>query len=167
MSEFDRKEDAVGHIAQSIGHDFDSKDAAMLVAQACAGDLVAKDTTGGDQTLRPPGVRWVIRDDDLKLWDTFFKAAGAAVGVLAALFAVVRAIWKKGISLTEEQHVVLMALHNHGSRVTTEALAGILGWDVERTKAVLNALTKMPCADGTVVAVVGQDGHGLWATAGV
>ncbi len=184
-NDFDRCEDAIAYIESTIGNQFGPDLTAKTVAQACVASFGILDyppLPPGAYGLMIPRMHWVIRDDDLKLSDAFFKAVGAAagagffigsipasavVGVLAAVYSVFRAVRKKGISLTEEQCLVLTALHKQKSPVSVAQFSQVLGWTQDRAEAALDALTKLRCKDGSVVAVAARDAGGLWAAADV
>jgi hypothetical protein len=186
MNEFEQRADAVAFLAEAIGDRFDRPEDAAAVAEVCADAFREQPDSGAsegafDLVIITP-IRWVIRNDDLKLFDAFFKAAGAAagvnfflaaatpaaiVGLLTAVFGVVRAVLKKGISLTEDQCRLLMALRGHGTPMSVSQVAGQLGLAEDEAKARLEALTKLRCRDGTVAAIVAEDGAGLWAPADV
>jgi len=168
-------------IVPQLGPGVDAK----AVAEACAPSFGVVDypqAPPGAFGWMAPRLHWVIRDDDLKLSDAFLKAVAAAagagffvasapasavVGVLAAVYAIFRAVRKKGISLTEEQCFLLTALHQQESPVAVARFSKIIGWTEKRAKAGLEALTKLRCNDGSVVAVAALDSDGLWAAADV
>jgi hypothetical protein len=137
-----------------------------------------------------PKFRWVIRDDDLRLADALLKAVGAAaganffvgsvtatavIGVASALFTMCFTIRRKGAIISERETQLLVALNASREPLSAAELADRLNsmkvddnpWNVEETEHLLESLQRVRLRDGTVVAIVARDGHGLWACAGV
>jgi hypothetical protein len=185
MSKFEERNEAVAFISTAIGDWFDAPEQAEVVASACVDAFIKVEYpqfTPGTFGFMVPRMLWVIRDDDIKLSEAFFKAVAAAaganffvasipaaavVGLLAAVYGVFNAVRKKGVSLTKEQCRLLIALHREEAPVSVVQLAKLLMLSPEEAKAQLEGLTKLRCGDGSVVAVVAQDGQGLWAAAGI
>jgi hypothetical protein len=186
MQKFDERDQAIQYLSTAISTLFPDATAANATAQAMENSFMVyemPDVPPGSFGLMLPRIRWVIRDDDLKLADCFLKAAASAasvnfffvaavsmtaiVGVLAAVFSLFNAARKKGARLTQEQCTLLVALRQFGSPVSVDQLANRLDVPTNEAQDRLLALTKLRCADGSVIAAVAQDGNGLWALAGV
>lgn len=139
-----------------------------------------------------PRYRWVVRDEDLRLVDSLFasasavvgtnvlvgsEAATAVVGVVAAVFTLFRAAYRKGAMLSEQETTLLVALKGIGSPNTVDALVAYLNgehgnaseseWTTERVKDLLESLERTRLQDGSVVALVERDGRGMWGIAGI
>lgn len=134
-----------------------------------------------------PHVRWVIRDDDLKLAATVWATAGSMATLLAsrsgshapAVLSIAGSLWamgtsilKKGVVLDPLRFKVLATLKTVGP-CTSAALADLVdlgsagALSPAAVEAELESLTKVRLKDGTVVPLVAKDADGNWGTAGV
>jgi hypothetical protein len=135
--------------------------------------------------------RWVIRDDDLELFDTVVDAivlllpgvlaAGAAAGAAGASAAALvgaagglAKLWqrarRKGAMLDPRERLVLAALHVEGP-MTLDDLhlrlrATDLSWTTTEVQQHLQRLAACPARDGTTLELVVHDGA-RWRTAGI
>jgi hypothetical protein len=136
----------------------------------------------GTLALMIPQLYWVIRDDDLKAFEAFWKAAAAAastnmlagsitgsaaVGLVAAAFGVYRQVRTKGVSLTIDQCQVLRALMRVDRPVLAQELTRDTDFTVEDLEKVLISLAAVRCDDGTITAVVARDPENRWAPSGI
>lgn len=124
---------------------------------------------------------WVIRDDDLKLHEVFWKAAIAALaahsagslalssaaGVLAACHGIYRAAIRKGAFLALDECEVLIAVRRSRVPATARQLALSLGMPQPEVESTLSSLTRVRCQDGGIIAVVAQGSDGRWACSGI
>jgi hypothetical protein len=151
--------------------------------------------------VRPPGtsalmigsLRWVIRDDDLRLLDSildglavsagagFFllpkvpltEALSAVVGIVVALVKLGQQIRLKGIWLQPSEYAVLATLHHAGqSGLSDLTLLSSLNrqrkhWTRKTLSRQLEILTDKPANDGTKVALVYKFADGRWRTSGI
>lgn len=136
-------------------------------------------------------LRWVIRDDDLKLLESFTQGvqaaggvgffmyqlpghtmAGALTGIAVAVFKLIRQVMRKGARLNPLQVKVLLTLKREANGATAAELAQLLSNDQEKwteTEALadLTALTEVAISDGTVEALVQHDHELRWRVAGL
>ncbi|MBY3381694.1 hypothetical protein [Rhizobium laguerreae] len=134
--------------------------------------------------------RWVVRDDDLKLYEEFVKAISAAagatffldqtkilaagVGVGVAVFSIFRNAWKSSAVLSPDEVAVLWALRReHPHRPRKADLVTLLaestrieGWSEEAVQRILDKLEKYPAPTG-LKKFVACDGQGGWGLEGV
>jgi hypothetical protein len=135
--------------------------------------------------------RWVIKKDDLNLFDStidglkaatsagFFVAAGvsapaqwgAAVGIATAVFKLFRAASTRGKRLPPEMFAILLSLKLEGPATASVLVSRLhLNADVDsehKVTDILTALTTMPMADGTVRQLTAKDSNGNWLAAGI
>jgi hypothetical protein len=161
----------------------------LVVVESTRGSSGQPWTGGG---LMVPLARWVIRDDDLQIFQNLltgcggFVATGAltpggtpskdviqgAVGILSALFLIGRSLSKKGVHLDAGQFQVLATLRKYGP-ISADELASRLSWttgavwDDGQLQAELNRLRSVALRDGTIVDLVSQDHEGRLNAAGV
>ena len=128
------------------------------------------------------GRKWVIRDDDLKLRETFIAAASMAlasyiatqkisasalVNILSMSFSLFCSARKKGARLSEDQCVIIIKLKEIKRPIPSRRLAKRMEWDVVQVERVLHELMHVICADGTVISLVTRDLRGRWLAVGV
>jgi hypothetical protein len=130
----------------------------------------------------PP--RFVIRDDDIKLLEAVQTAAGAGAtvafgtasasatalaGIFTAAVLLIVKVQKKGCELGRDDVDVLAALaagpmHSYDLRHTLNSRrVPALQVTEQVFDKTLEGLQKKRLADGSVVALVAQDGRGLWS----
>jgi hypothetical protein len=134
-----------------------------------------------------PRYRWVIRSDDLKACDAFWKglasaasvnffmgsvSAAAIVGIIGAVFSVFYSARRKGAKLTPEQCEMLIFLKQCEEPVGEIDIAKKMAdqnreWTADRISTVLKSLEKVRAHDGTVMAVVARDSEDKWAVAAI
>ena len=138
-----------------------------------------------------PRFRWVIKNDDLALADAildgvraaasagFFATVqvsapaqwGAAVALFAAVFKVVRNALRKGVVLDARTYSIVTIVKKSGPLTGEELLVHVqkihANETAESVRPALEALKAMPMRDGTVRALVAQDGAGRWVAAGI
>lgn len=152
--------------------------------------LVEREAIPGEA---PPGgapamiskFRWIIRDDDMALFEAifdgvrlsasagFFVAAdtphaalwGALTGVTATLFKLLRNVVNKGQTLDAPTFAVLLAVKNLNG-ITSEALAERLERPHDEIVATLDALKSLPMNDGNPKQLVAKNESGQWVAAG-
>lgn len=131
--------------------------------------------------------RWVVRGDDLKLYDEFVRAVTAAagasffmdhaklpaagVGVAVALVSVFRNAWRAAANVTSDEWIILLALKGKFPvRPRKEELVSLLSgsprrdgsaWSLEAVQKTLARLEKYPTRSG-VKKFVTPDGDGGW-----
>lgn len=133
---------------------------------------------------------WVVKNDDMNLIAqlsptaiaiaTFLTVAGSspvvlAVGLILSALAIAHKFKAKNISLEEQEYKLLMTLKHLGPssvQKLTESMNGLSifssnPWTEARTLAALNKLKTARQSDGSIVAVVGESGDGLWSTSGI
>lgn len=187
MNEFNDINEAKGFIAASLEGKCDDPVAREALTDALA-DVFEVDEDGAEPVsnctrLFLKRARWVIRDDDLKLFDNLVKAVSTIItagviltgemqtkdiiSLVSLACALVYSVVRKGARLTEEQCRVLVALKAHAHAVSEDDLALELGVPVEEATGLLTQLKAIRLADGSVAALVAQDGDKLWQAAGV
>jgi hypothetical protein len=140
--------------------------------------------------LKIPVVRWVIKDDDLKLIEALtdgFKAgaaagflagqpvkgavAGGVVGIVAAAVKLGRQIAKKGRRLSRLEYSVIAALNGIDVGLTESQL---LTWLVAQSsytageiQGAIKRLEAIALPDGTVTALISRDADGKLRVAGI
>jgi len=137
-------------------------------------------------------VRWVIKDDDLKLLESLFDGlkAGAAAGlivgepttatfaagivaIVAAVFKLGRQMRKKGRTLSELEYQVLAVLSSSADGLSESHLHTRLEVIAHRTidiavlRETLKALEAIALSDGSVTALVSLDAAGVYRASGV
>lgn len=186
----------------------------VLIASHLAGKLSALPTPPGAmrltatelstiwsepiQSVRPPGsrpahiaaLRWVIRDDDLKILDTildglkasagagFFVLADlkptaavvAAAGLLAGLVKLAYNAVSKGVVLSPPDYSMLAVLSKHGDGLSEEQLLEKLlqtgsDWTPEKIAAGLVNLSEAASRSGKIA--LAWKSAGKWRLAGV
>lgn len=166
-------------------------EAAATFADIIVGEHpVSRGIIPSDKALISRATYWVVRDDDVKLidglWNALTAAAGtnyfvgsvtaaAVTGVVAAVAKTIYNMRRKGAYLNPLQHRLLLALRSVQGLLETELLERIQTMhapdEPKLTVADLNtelmALTKVRLRDGTVVALVAQDGDQRWSVCGV
>jgi len=158
---------------------------AETVAEACLAKyqkVTIPSPPPGVMALMIRRISWVIRDEDLKASDTFWKAlaaagganffrssvtASAVVGLVSAAFSAFHAVRSFGVRLTIEQTQVLVALKKLETPSTPEEIASALDTSLEKVNDNLSSLKTARRADGSVIAVVASDNEGRWACAGI
>ncbi len=133
---------------------------------------------------------WAIKNDNLKLVEILAAAALAvaafatvaaaspwvlAVSLLAGCVALADRLKRKGISLTEEQYKILMALKVTGPTTAADLAARLSGqhifgqgvWTEERAQQGLQALKTIRLLDGTTDDLVTETPDHLWSTNGL
>jgi hypothetical protein len=135
--------------------------------------------------------RWVIRDDDLNLYDSilegvkssasagFFYAAGisapahwgALVGVISSLFKVCRNVLLRSQQLSPDLFTVLIALKN-GGPATVEELSARLAetgknFSTSELAAMLESLKSLPMRDGTARQLAAKGYQDRWQVSGI
>jgi len=133
---------------------------------------------------------WVVKDDDMNLIaqlspsaiaiTTYLVVAGTnpivlAVGLIMTVLSIAHKFKAKNISLDEMDYKLLMTLKHIGpSSVSklTESMNGLSifasdPWTENRTLNALNKLKTARQTDGSIVALVGESGDGLWSTSGI
>jgi len=131
--------------------------------------------------------RWVIRDDDLKLFDLVKNAvlALAAVnfvfadmtvagvsGVVAAIVQMLTNAYRSGATITPSQSKLLIALKNANRPANARSLLKLLagdkdeGWNDARIRAELNELSCVHTRRG-FVELVECNKEGQWTVKGV
>jgi hypothetical protein len=135
--------------------------------------------------------RWVIRNDDLNLFDCildgfrgtasagFFLAAGvsapaqwgAVVGLATALFKICRSVLVRGKQLSGDLFAVLLALKNTGPATVDELTARLQKidpkWNTAAVQNSLDTLKSLPMGDGTVRQLVAKGPDEQWQVSGV
>jgi hypothetical protein len=182
------------HIVTALSARFPSEELRQV------GNLIAPDFTEkreppprpGSAGLRVPVLRWIIKDDDLKLLESIFdglKAGAAAglivgepttativtgvVGIAAAAAKLGRQMLRKGRKLTELEYQVLAALSSAGNGMTETQLVAWMEITTRRTKSeaeirdAINSLQSIALADGTLTSLVSRDAAGLLRAVGV
>jgi hypothetical protein len=134
--------------------------------------------------------RWVIRDDDLKLFEELIRALTAAagasfldptklvapgVGVAVAAVSIFRNIWRSAAQLSQDDLVLLMAVTNAKGRIELSELATVLKpvprrdgsvWTDENVQRGLDRLEKFPTRTG-LKKFLSRDSEGKWGPEGV
>jgi biotin operon repressor len=187
MNEFTDRAEAVEYLAMRLGEHCDERGIVDAIAEASVGFFAEADgqEEAGQATARlmVKGLKWVIRDDDLKLFDAFIKAVSAAAAagffmkadipatamtsLVTTVCTLVYNVARKGAKLTDAQCQTLLALKAHNAAVTESVLASELGISEAEVGETLSHLKAVRLADGTVVAIVAQDGGKRWMAAGV
>lgn len=135
--------------------------------------------------------RWVIRNDDLNLFDCileglrgtasagFFFAVGvsaaaewsALVGLATVLFKICRGVLLRGKQLSPDLFAVLIALKNGGPATIDELTARLLTtdpkWSTTLVQTTLDALKSLPMGDGTVRQLAAKGYEERWQVSGV
>ncbi len=146
----------------------------------------------------PPGTlglmvrRWVVRVDDLKLYDEFVRAVTAAagatffldqtkvlaagVGVTGALGSIFRNAWRSSANVTSDEWTILLAIkEKYPLRPQKEELLSILSehrrsdglaWSEAAVQKTLERLEKYPTRSG-VKKFVASDAEGGWGLEGI
>ncbi len=182
------------HIAGTqLGAALPASDCALLARELAPLWHEAVDTVRSPHA-RPAhvaGLRWVIRDEDLKLFDTildgvktsagagFFVLAGltpigataAAIGIAAAFLKLIYNARKKGAFLSERDYSLIATLLSEPAGLTEEEILVRLssaesGWTVAMVRESLAALADVSTASGRV-SMVWKSADGRWRTAGL
>jgi len=168
----------------------DGSERSALVQIAGETDLIERHAIHG---AAPPGgaramitkFRWIIRDDDLALFESIFDGVrlsasagffvavdtphaafwGALIGVTATLFKLLRNVVNKSRALDASTFAVLLAVKGSNG-ITSEALAERLQRPHEEIVNTLDALKSLPMNDGNPKQLVAKNQHGQWVTAG-
>lgn len=187
--EFVTSQEAELYIRNQLGIGAEASDALAEIAMD-AGLLERVPVRGATPPGGAPAMinrfRWVIRDDDLALFDAifdgvktsasagFFMAAdlgnpafwGAVVGVTATLFKLGRNVVRKGRTLDAQTFAVLAAV-KASSGITSTTLAERLGRSHDEVLVTLESLKSLPMKDGVSRQLVAKNEHGQWVPAGV
>ena len=182
--EYKERDDAFKHI-QSLLPDFCEDEIAKDVAEIFTDYYRVCEVSGhaprGMSGLLVAKVKWVIRDDDIRLAEAFFKSAGALIfaqifaemtplavyGVVTESFTIALNVFKKGVRLTEDQCSLLIVMKQFDISLSREALANSLRWSLDEVDSILLQLGSLETSDGSIVSVVAQDNEGLWRLTGV
>ncbi|MGH9906425.1 MAG: hypothetical protein ACRD8U_12685, partial [Pyrinomonadaceae bacterium] len=137
--------------------------------------------------------KWVIRNDDLQLFDAlldglyastsvgFFAAAGAPkLALLAPIAAFVKGVlkvgrqaWTKGVPLDSRHFAVLYAIYSNDNGLTKSELLEELNsvkresWTSKGVQKYLEELRSVPSRDGTPKQLVVQSPDGRWRTSSI
>lgn len=127
--------------------------------------------------------RWVVRNDDIDLIRHLLDGIAVAgvshsfssgptvpsiTGAAVALFQPLRALYSKGVRLSGQDLLVLMHLKRFGPMTEHElrnTCAAGSKMTREELRGVLARLGRVTVRNGTVVALVEQDGDKRWTTA--
>jgi hypothetical protein len=168
----------------------DDNERSALVQIAGETDLIERHAIRG---TAPPGgaptmitkFRWVIRDDDLALFESFFDGArlsasagffvavgtpdaafwGALIGLTATLFKLLRNVVNKSRALDASTFAVLLAVKGSNG-ITSEVIADRLQRPHEEIVSTLDKLKSLPMNDGNPKQLVAKNQHGQWVAAG-
>jgi hypothetical protein len=128
---------------------------------------------------------WVLQTKEIDFIAKVSPIAGAiaavagpaslAVTVLASMAGVLVAFRSKKIELGERDFALVMFLKARGPVSETALLSGLnamrarttFTWNASGLAADLDRLQKVAAADGTIVAVVAQDGEKRWTANGI
>ncbi len=129
-----------------------------------------------------PRMQWVIRDEDVAVFETFSSALTAKVSstpfsssnsgttlvsILTAVFGVYLQLRRKGASLTIDQCQALVALQRAGAPSSVDQLTGLSELRQQDLEHVLASLTELRCADGSVVEIATRDPYSRWTARGI
>ena len=183
MVEYDTKEKAVDYIKSELMPLCGDDSIADAIADAYAKCFETEVEPDPDSRLVITAWKWVIRDDDLKLFDALTKAISAAaslnffvdksitVGFVTTIIITVVSLFynvaRKGAKLSEEQCSVLVALKAFDIPVSANELALHMKLPEDSVNELLVSLQKVRLSDGSVVAIATLDGNGFWQAAGV
>jgi hypothetical protein len=181
------------HLPERMGALYGSSaKAAAALIDAFEQLAIADPPSGETRRAVIPSLRWVIRDEDLGLFESLSKvmqaaATGAAVLVpsgspalaavppaiegIAQLIKIGLAIRAKGAILGESELLVLMTLREHADGLSVQQLRERLPADVQldsdvSLETVLHRLEKYPTRSGDV-SLVWRSAAGLWHTRNV
>jgi type IV secretory pathway TrbD component len=192
--EFETADDAERFLVARVQREWGSCDHLTSVAFRDAGLVSAVAV----RPAAPPGgasaavsrVRWVIKDDNLALFDAILdglksaasvgflayavsgvQAWSAAVGLSVAIFKLCRNMLRKGAVLDKRMFAVLAAVRS-AKAVTAEQLYDLLcssdcSWSQSEINDILSELQALPMRDGTPRQLVSRSAAGYWAAAGV
>jgi hypothetical protein len=194
--EFTRADDVIAFVASHLEGRLSDLPTS---ANAAAAEQLSSIWSQPIQSVRPPGgrpahiaaLRWVIRDDDLKVLDTVLDglkaSAGAgffvltdlkptavvvaAVGLLAGVVKLAYNAASKGVVLSPDDYSIISALLKHKDGLTEEQLLEELrpadpGWTPEKTRSELARLAEAPSRSGKI-ALVWKTPDSKWRTTGL
>ena len=171
----------------------ESLDIAALINDV---DIIAREPI---EVPAPPGgfphlverYRWVIRNDDLNLFDCileglrgtasagFFLAAGvsapaqwgAVVGLATSLFKVFRNALLRGKQLSPDLFEIIITLKNGGPATADDLTMRLLNignhWNNSNIQHALDTLKALPMDDGTVRQLVAKGQDDRWQVSGI
>jgi hypothetical protein len=182
------------HIVAALGGQVPEEELRQ-VGNLIAGDFTEKrlpPLRPGAVGLRVPVLRWVIKDDDLKLLESVFdglKAGAAAglivgeptaatlaagiVGIVAMVVKIGRQMMRKGVKLSDMEYQVLASLRGAGNGLTESQLVTWIGimthrkTDEAEIRDAVRRLQAIALSDGTITSLVSLDSEGLLRAAGV
>lgn len=196
--EFDKNEDASAYLAGFLATRLSDSSVSSGSIPLLAQDLLSVWAVPVE-TVRPPNVRpahiaglkWVIRDEDLKVLDSildgvkasagagFFAMAGitavphvvAGVGITAAFLKLAYNAVTKGVRLSPEDYSILATVIGKPSGLLAEEIYDRLAkvepnWTVEAISQRLTSLTEIPNKSGKI-ALVWKSADNRWRTTGV
>jgi hypothetical protein len=197
--EFDRVGEASTYICDFLESRLPNGGLSSKDRLSLAGDLTSI-WAESVKTVRPglgsgahiASLRWVIRDDDLKLLDSildglkasagagFFILAGrtvtgstvAAVSILAAFLKLAYNALTKGAILSPRDYSVIATLFNETNGLTEKEILDRLlssepNWTAEQVTECVVKLTRLPSGSGKVTLVWKSDDDGRWRVTGV
>jgi hypothetical protein len=196
--EFDSADKAIAHVSDFLGRQLAETTPTPSGLSLAARDLLAiwaqpVETVqpGRSRPAHVAALRWVIRDDDLKLLDSildglkasagagFFILGGltvtgtavAAAGILAGTLKLAYNAASKGATLSASDYSVIAALFGQSVGLTDQEILDRLStsepnWTIDQVRERLAALGEMPSRSGKV-SLVWKAADGRWRTAGV
>jgi hypothetical protein len=196
--EFDSADRAIAHVSGFLGRRFSELPPSQATLPLTARDLLSI-WAEPEETVQPgrsrpahiASLRWVNRDDDLKLLDSildglkasagagFFILGGltvtatavAAAGLLAGILKLAYNALSKGAILSPRDYSVIAALFGQTSGLTDQQILDRLlsseqDWTLEQVREHLEALGEIPSRSGKI-SLVWKSTNGRWRTAGV
>ena len=134
----------------------------------------------GQSSLNVRLGKFVVRDDDLPLFESLGAVAAAVTAamstagvatplIVTAVVSLARlcwTLWRKGVLLTDDQMMVLGVLQTSGPSTLDEVLARIRArapaMPVERVTATLRSLGEIELSSGAILRLASADSANLW-----
>jgi len=197
-TEFDSADTAIAHVSDILGRQLSAMAPTQPALSLVARDLlsiwaepVETVQPGRSRPAHIAALRWVIRDDDLKLLDSildglkasagagFFILGGltvtgttvAAVSLLAGTLKLTYNAISKGVTLSARDYSVIAALFGQSGGLTDQEILDRLltaepNWTLEQVREHLVALGEMPSRTGKI-SLIWKSSDARWRTAGV